>query len=74
MFIILAFIGFESFYKGTNSEQRPLSTYKQSQLQRKVPGRYDGNESNENGHGKMKETLKVYRNSGTDQVSARKLM
>ena len=29
---------------------------------------------NETGHGKMKETLKVYRNSGTDLVSARKLM
>ena len=29
---------------------------------------------NDTGHGKMKETLKVYRNSGTDQVSARKLM
>ena len=38
------FIGFESFYKGTNNEQRPSLTYKQSQLQRKVPGRYHGNE------------------------------
>ena len=33
-----------SVTKGTNSEQRPLSRYKQSQLQRKVRGRYDGNE------------------------------
>ena len=40
IFIILAFIDYESIYKGTNSE--PVSRYKQPQLQRKVPGRYDG--------------------------------
>ena len=40
IFIILAFIDYESIYKGTNSE--PVSRYKQSQLQRKVPERYDG--------------------------------
>ena len=40
IFIILAFIDYESIYKGTNIE--PVSRYKQSQLQRKVPERYDG--------------------------------
>ena len=44
IFIILAFIGYSSFYKGTNGEQRLLSRYKQSQLQGKVPGSYDDNE------------------------------
>ena len=44
IFFILAFIGYESFYKGKNSEQTPLSRYKQSHLKRKVRGRYDGNE------------------------------
>ena len=40
IFIILAFIDYESICKGTNSE--PVSRYKQSQLQRKVPERYGG--------------------------------
>lgn len=45
IFLILAFICCESIYKGPNSEQRPVSRYKQSQLQRKV----DGNEREQSG-------------------------
>ena len=76
IFIILAFIDYESIYKGTNIE--PVSRYKQSQLQRKVPGRYDGGQREqswqvESGDSKgLRELMSQYAEAGVTLTEADK--
>ena len=76
IFIILAFIDYESIYKGTNI--KPVSRYKQSQLQRKVPERYDGGQGEqswqeESGDSKgLRELMSQYAEAGVTLTEADK--